>query len=416
MLQGNNKIKITMKYSLKNPPPVAYRPDPIVWVRWLLFFIFLMITGVILTRLFGKYADALSFWMLTVGGACAVWLGCFLFSALLWLMQQIIANGYDERREEWLLQKTRQSRRALQVLQAKFITVYPDNSATQSPLEAMMANDRIIAAQTDRRGKKGINHSQLAAKRTETVKDIVTRALADLLLPIKTTLQQLPVSQPVNVLLESTSSLDSDEVKSVFVAQWQSAGLTNPFAFIAGSGVQVVEHWLDHCIHEKALLLVLALQIDPEQTDNTGETAVALLLGNRLTQTTITPTVLLHRPDRSSADTLDTGMKQAAYHVPLHGDDVQYLWYSGLTPAQCSAVMTHSNAFPAGAVEQENLIQPDRSIGQAGVATCWLMFAAAANAADITGHPHMVITGDSKTDEIWSAIIAPVDFHQEKDA
>ncbi|MCE1608867.1 hypothetical protein [Enterobacter ludwigii] len=405
-----------MKYSLKNPPPVAYRPDPLTALPWLLFFLFLIVAGIILTRVIGKYTDVLSFWMLATGGAIAVWSCCFIGYILFWLIQHIIANGYDTEREVWMWQKTCQSRRALQVLQAKFITAYPDNSATQPPLEAMMANDRIIAAQTDRGGNKGINHSQLAAKRTDTVKDIVTRTVADLLLEIKTPLLQLPPTQPINVLLESTSSLDSDEVKSVFVAQWQSAGLTNPFAFIAGSGVQVVEHWLDHCIREKALLLVLALQIDPEQTDNTGEAAVALLLGNRLTQTTITPTVLLHRPDRSSADTLDTGMKQAAYHVPLHGDDVQYLWYSGLTPAQSSAVMTHSNAFPAGAVEQENLIQPDRSIGQAGVATCWLMFATAANAADITGHPHMVITGDSKTDEIWSAIIAPVDFHQEKDA
>ncbi|WP_439413033.1 hypothetical protein [Enterobacter ludwigii] len=405
-----------MKYSLKNPPPVAYRPDPIVWVRWLLFFIFLMIAGVILTRFFGKYADAPPFWMLAVGGSCAVWMGCFLFSVLLWLMQQIIANGYDERREEWLLQKTRQSRRALQVLQAKFITVYPDNSATQSPLEAMMENNRIMTAQTDRRGNKGINHSQLPTKRTDTVKDIVIRTVTDLLLEIKLPLLQLSPTQPINVLLESTSSLSADEVKSVFVEQWQAAGLTNPFVFIAGSGVQVVEHWLDHCIREKALLLVLALQIDPEQTDNTGEAAVVLLLGNRLTQTTIAPTVLLHRPDRSPAEILDTGMKQAAYHVPLYDDDVQHLWYSGLTPAQCSAVMTHSSAFPAGKVEQEKLIHPDRSIGQAGVATCWLMFAAAANAADMTGHPHMVITGDSTTDEIWSAIIAPVDFHQEKDA
>lgn len=405
-----------MKYSLKNPPPVAYRPDPVVWFRWLLFFIFLMIAGVILTRLFGKYADALSFWMLAVGGACAVWLGCFLFCILLWLMQHIIANGYDERREEWLLQKTRQSRRALQILQAKCMTAASsEDDEEDTSLDTLMSNTGIICAQMDRRGNAGIYHSQLISHPADTTEDIVIRTVADLLLPIKTTLQQLPVSQPVNVLLESTSSLSADEVKSVFVAQWQSAGLTNPFAFIAGSGVQVVEYWLDHCIHEKALLLVLALQIDPEQTDNTGEAAVALLLGNRLTQTTITPTVLLHRPDRSSADTLDTGMKQAAYHVPLHGDDVQYLWYSGLTPAQCSAVMTHSNAFPAGAVEQENLIQPDRSIGLAGVATCWLMFATAANAADITGHPHMVITGDSTTDEIWSAIIAPVDFHQEKD-
>lgn len=411
-----NKIKITMKYSLKNPPPVAYRPDPLTALPWLLFFLFLFTAGIILTRVSGKYTDALSFWMLATGGSIAVWLCCFIGYILFWLIQHIIANGYDSQREVWMRQKTRQSRRALQILQAKFITAYPDNSATQSPLEAIMANDRIISAQTDRRGSKGINHTQLAAKRSETIRDIVTRTVADLLLPIKTTLQQLPASQPINVLLESTSSLSGDEVQGIFTVQWRAAGLTNPFVFIAGSGVQVVEHWLDHCIREKALLLVLALQIDPEQTDNTGEAAVALLLGNRLTQTTMTPTVLLHRPDRSSADTLDTGMKQAAYHVPLHGDDVQYLWYSGLTPAQCSAVMTHCNAFPAGAVEQENLIQPDRSIGQAGVATCWLMFAAAANAADITGHPHMVITGDSKTDEIWSAIIAPVDFHQEKDA
>ncbi|STT03112.1 putative structural protein [Klebsiella pneumoniae] len=53
--------------------------------------------------------------------------------------------------------------------------------------------------------------------------------------------------------------------------------------------LSVIDRWLNERIKDKVMLLIVGLQIDPVVTNNTAEAAVALLLGNRLTQEALDP-------------------------------------------------------------------------------------------------------------------------------
>ncbi len=65
---------------------------------------------------------------------------------------------------------------------------------------------------------------------------------------------------------------------------WQESGIGQPTTLLSGHGLTVIDHWLDHRIKDSAVLLVVAVQIAPEQPEMTGEAVVGLLLANRLTQ------------------------------------------------------------------------------------------------------------------------------------
>lgn len=80
--------------------------------------------------------------------------------------------------------------------------------------------------------------------------------------------------------------------------EWQKAGLPEACLFSAlepGAGCR--GRLADNHIQEKAVLLVISVRLEPKNLERTAESATALLLANRLTQTALTPLALLHRPE-----------------------------------------------------------------------------------------------------------------------
>jgi len=163
------------------------------------------------------------------------------------------------------------------------------------------------------------------------------------------------------------------------------------------------------------MLLIVGLQIDPVVSNNTAEAAVALLLGNRLTQEALEPLALLHRPDPAPSGELREGMNMAAWNVPLKENIVKNLWLAGLTGKQRAEVIECQNAHPAQSVEDEAVISLDISMGHAGAAAPWLAIAAATEIARQTQSPQMIICGDTTQNVLWSTLITPIASRQEMD-
>jgi hypothetical protein len=85
------------------------------------------------------------------------------------------------------------------------------------------------------------------------------------------------------------------------------SNITLPVEYGEGSGLSVIDRWLNERIKDKAMLLIVGLQLKPAESDNTAEAGVALLLGNRLTQEALEPLALLHRPDAAPTGELRRG-------------------------------------------------------------------------------------------------------------
>ncbi|MCZ4060573.1 hypothetical protein O3W44_17900 [Pantoea sp. LMR881] len=401
-----------MSYSLKDLPKCYPRQVPLKTSRWFAVLAAMLIISVILMRIFGRYIDTRHFWLIAIGTPVVVWIVSFIIRMWAWSLQDSKANGFDRRREHWILSETRKARRALQVLNTTFITAHLEDEQSSVAVE-MLNNHSIIVSQSDWKDEKSRRLSRITAEPEDTPELFASHLFSELIadLPV----DQFPDNASLAVILDVSSSLSIPAVWDIWREAWQESGITCAVEYIDSDGPAIVNHWLDHRIKDEAMLLIVGLQIDPVVSNNTAEAAVALLLGNRLTQEAFEPLALLHRPDAAPSGELIEGMNMAAYNVPLKENIVKNLWLAGLTGEQRAEVIACQNSHPAQSVEDEAVISLDTSMGHAGAAAPWLAIAAATEIARQTQLPQMIICGDTTQNVLWSTLITPIASRQEMD-
>lgn len=401
-----------MSYSLKHLPECYPRPDQPKTSCWFAVLATMLVISVILMRIFGRYIDTRHFWLIAIGTPVVIWIASFTIRMWAWSLQDSKANGFDRRREQWILRETRRARRALQVLNTTFITAHQEDEQASVAVE-MLNNHSIIFSQSDWKDEKSKRLSRITTEPEDTPELVASRLFSELIadLPV----DQFPENTAFVVNLDVSSSLSFPVVRGIWQEAWRESGIICPVEFADGSGLGTIDHWLDHRIKDDAMLLIVGLQIDPVVSNNTAEAAVALLLGNRLTQEALEPLALLHRPDAAPSGELSEGMNMAAYNVPLKENIVKNLWLAGLTGEQRAEVIACQNAHPAQSVEDEAVISLDTSMGHAGAAAPWLVIAAATEIARQTQSPQMIICGDTTQNVLWSTLITPIASRQEMD-
>jgi len=399
-----------MPYSLKHLPECYPRPAPPKTSRWIAILVVMLAISMIFMLIFGRYIDNSHFWMFAIGTPLVIWIVSFVFRMWLWSLQDSKANGFDRRREQWILSETRRARRALQVLNTTFITAHQGDEHSSVAVE-MLNNHSIIISQSDWKGEKSKRLSRITIEPEDTPGLVISRLFSELIadLPV----DQFPENASLVVILNISSSLSFPAVRDIWQEVWQESGITCVVEHIDSNGPGVISHWLDHRIKDEAMLLIVGLQIDPVVSNNSAEAAVALLLGNRLTQQALEPLALLHRPDAAPAGELSEGMSMAAYNVPLKENIVKNLWIAGLTGEQRAEVIACQTAHPAQSVEDETVISLDTSMGNAGAAAPWLAIAAATEIARQTQTPQMIICGDTTLNVLWSTFVTPIASRQE---
>jgi hypothetical protein len=401
-----------MSYSLKHLPECYSRPTSPKVSRWLAVLVAMLVISVILMRIFGRYIDNRHFWLFAIGAPVVAWIVSFGFRMWNWSLQDSKANGFDRRREQWILSETRRARRALQILNTIFITAHREDEQESVAIE-MLNNHSIITSQSDWKGNESKRISRITVDQEDSPKLLITRLLTELLAGLP--FARFPEKSSLVVILDISSSFPFAAVRKIWDEVWQESGISCAVEYVDSDGPGVVSHWLDHRIKDEAMLLIVGLQIDPVVSNNTAEAAVALLLGNRLTQESLEPLALLHRPDAASSGELSEGMNMAAYNVPLKENIVKNLWFAGLTGEQRAEVIGCQNAHPAQSVEDEAVISLDASMGHAGAAAPWLAIAAATEIVRQTQSPQMIICGDTTQNVLWSTLVTPIASRQEMD-
>lgn len=401
-----------MSYTLKYLPKRYPRPKPLKFSHWLITLVVMLSISVILMRTFGRYVENLSFWKFTLGVPIALWSGLFAACLLIWALQDSKANAFNKQRELWILRETRKARRALQVLRATFITGH--SSVAQKDIAiAMQNNDSIIVSQVDRKGNESTRMSQVSSSPHDSPKFVITNIFSQLIADIP--FAQIPDKVPLVIVFDITTSLPQEHIRHYWDEAWQKNNITLPIEYVEGRGLSLIDYWLNVRIKDKAILLIVGLQFNPTDSNNTAEAGVALLLGNRLTQEALEPLALLHRPDAAPSGELSEGMNMAAYNVPLKENIVKNLWLAGMTGEQRAEVIACQNAHPAQSVVDETVISLDTSMGHAGAAAPWLAIAAASEIARQTQSPQMIICGDTTQNVLWSTLITPIASRQEMD-
>ncbi|MGU3522296.1 hypothetical protein ACLBW2_04240 [Enterobacteriaceae bacterium C23F] len=402
-----------MPYSLKYLPEYYPRPEPIKTARWFMALGIMLALSIILMRIFGRYVDNHHFWLFALGTPTAIWGSAFAFRLGIWMLRDIKANGFDRRREQWILRETRSARRALQVLNASFITGHSASSLEEIAI-AMQNNDSIIVSQVDRNGNESTRMSRVASSPQDTPKYLITDIFSNLIASLP--FIQFPDNASLVVVFNISTSLPQEDIRQYWDDALKINNITVPVEYCEGCGLSVIDDWMNAHIQDTAMLLIVGLQFNPSDSDNTAEAGVALLLGNRLTQEALEPLALLHRPDAAPTGELSEGMNMAAYNVPLKENIVKHLWLAGLTKEQRAEVVESQNKHPAQSVEDDAVANLDVSMGHAGAAAPWLAIAAATEIARQTQLPQMIISGNTTQDVLWSTLVTPIASRQEMDA
>ncbi|MTH48850.1 hypothetical protein [Intestinirhabdus alba] len=357
----------------------------------------------------GLPVKSAKFWFFSVGIPALLWLVVASCREMFYLFGQAYANAWDRRREEAILKEVRRGRRALQILYGSFITAHsgPDNGFCYTLAEPLIQNQSAICAQISWQGASNIRHSRIIPP--DISPDLfLSQIFADLLPALAIPLGRYSDNQPVALLFEAESSVSSQRVRELWRDAWQKSGIRQQPEYIEGHGLAAIDYWLDNRIRENTLLLVVALQIAPENPDGTAEAVTTLLLGNRLTQNVLAPCALMHRPEQGTANTLAENIAQAMDWGPVQPEEVHHLWRTGLSVTEQRAVTALNGLLPLQGVDMNRAqYDLDTSLGQAGRVAPWLAIAAAAQTAVKTQENQLIISGEQNGSAMWSTVITP---------
>lgn len=392
-------------------------PAPSVW-RWLLLLGLMLLLGLGLTTWLApdlSTHDSNSFWLLALGAPFAIWCLLSAVRSLFYLGQWGVVDGWNEAREADLVLNIRRGRRSHQVLAVSLHTALRERGADNGELQldALRNSTKALTVQPDwLNSKERIRHSRLPPEQGESSEELLRRVLQHVLADIAKALKPLPDDKPLALLLDMNSSLPDSTLSELWEHLWTESGIRQTATRVEGSGLSVVDAWLDERIQDQALLLVVAFQVAPGAAQGTAEAAVGLLFGNRLTQTQLEPMAYLHRPEQEREPTPERllyATRQALDWVPVQAVSPEHVWVAGVDPARRAAVMMAISAAPLLAEHKQGLHDLDACIGHSHCAAPWVAIAAAVESIRRENTPHFIFSGDSTADSrLWCSVVMPL--------
>ena len=253
-----------MPVRLNTIPDAEPYPAPPAHIKWLSALLLMLSVGVLLTSLFASDELAKNgphFWGLACGLPAFIW---SLVASVRWLFfitQYIRADAWNKRREEVILHETRRGRRALQILSFSVQTALNGDSVAETTT-AFLARQQVLNTYADLRGEDTVRRSVIPVLTNKPVTGRLSEIISRLFIDIRPQLFLLPPDFHINVLLEIDAPLSGASVRTIWQDEWQKAGLPEARLFSAPEpGLAAVDDWLDNFIQEKAVLLVISVQI-----------------------------------------------------------------------------------------------------------------------------------------------------------
>lgn len=400
----------------KVPPPAKLPASPNAWV-WLGLLLLALLLGMGLTLVLGEQSlgqQPVTFWGMALGIPLLIWSGLLLVRFMVHLSLLSSAEGWNEAREADWLAKLRKGRRSQQVLAVSLYTALHEEGDKQgdAQFEALVGGKSVLKTQSVRgKGELTARHSAMAPVLGESgalLDDaaMLLRLYRQVLVDIVEALQAFPAEQPLTLVLETDSGVPLAQQQSAWQQAWAESGIRQTATRLERQGLDAVDHWLDVRIADPALLLVVALCVAPEPLEDSAEVAVALLLGNRLTQKTVPAVAYLHRPEQehgTTAETLRYAARQALDWVPLTAEALERAWLVGI-PANRQGDI---NTVALELLKPEPALRDlGACLGHAGSAAPWVAIATAVQAARRDSQPQIIFSGNAVAESaLWSSVV-----------
>jgi hypothetical protein len=412
---ASSERELAMPVRLDQVPTQALRPArPRVWL-WLGFLLLCWLAGLALMAASGTQPlqnQSACFWGLALGVPTLGWCLLGFCRTVIYLGQQCAADGWDEAREDDLARRIGCGRRSQQILA---VSLYTALSAQREPphlqLDALLNGTKALKTQPSRLDGAALSYSRLAGDTDEELESAVRRVMLLVLADLSKTLMLLPSETPLALLLEVDCSLPEKRLLQLWQQAWTQSGIRQSVRAVEGSGLAVLDKWLDQHIRDQALLLVIAIKFASNQPEGAAEAAVGLLFGNRLTQMILPPVGYLHRPELERGTTPQTllyAARQALDWVPLEVNSVEHIWRVAIEAQREIAMSTVLAELALPEKHSSGSHDLDTLLGHPGKASPWLAIAAASQALQRGIGPQFIFSGSSPDEtELWSMVLTP---------
>lgn len=395
-------------------PPVTLPASPKGWL-WGLLLVAALFAGAgwaIYSNQNKAEINSAAFWRTALAVPGLVWLIALVLRLAWFQGQRATASGYNHHRQQTIDRETRRGRRSLPVLGISLHSALraADDRNAEGQWAALQARVQALKTQASWRDNRGIRHSRLPRSGDELPEQLLARGLNTMLAALSGVLATLPAETPLALLLESNSSLPAEQLQATWLSCWQASQIRQPLVSIEGSGLAVVDRWLDRPVNQPALLLVVAIQLAPQPAEGSAEAVAGLLMGHYPPAENLTPLAVLHRPEQAQGPDdrdLRYALQQSLDWVPLRPASVTSGWLVGVDRIWHQAIASALKALACPLNIGQDVHDLGTTLGYPGPAAPWLAIACAVQRCR-NGEPQLMVSGDNQAaSPLWVTVVAP---------
>lgn len=375
--------------------------------RWLVFLLALLAGNGLTTAWLwpaGMSTHIPLFWICFPGGAIVIWLALVIVRSAIFLTPVFGNDGWNDTRERDLAQEIRRGQRSL-VMLAQAVQL-PHVVASGTLSRQLLIPDGIsLPPVADATGQNVIHQARFGDASLAWMDRLKARLQA--LLSdnrVQSALRGFPPQSSLAIALltgpEDSVTQEQQQMSAQIIREM--TGLSFRLSFIEGSGLDILDRWLDESELMQALL-VLAVNLVEEDADGTGEAAVALLL-KRDDDLMEEAVVSIHRPELTHSE---LGIAYALQQALLWGmttpDAVRQIWLTGTgTENKADGLFSDAGIRFPGAGQPCDI---DLRTGQTGYASSWLAMAVAAENLIATSSPQLLMSVGGENCSPWFMVI-----------
>lgn len=375
--------------------------------RWLVFLLALLTGNGLATAWLwpaGVSTHIPLFWICFPGGAIVIWLALVIVRSAIFLTPVFGNGGWNDMRERDLAQEIRRGQRSLVMLAQTMQLPHVVASGTLSG-QLLISDGIFLPPVADATGQSVIHQARFGDASLpwpDRLKARLRALLSDN--RVLSALRGLPPQSPLAIALltgpEGLVTPEQQQMSEQIIREM--TGLSFRLSFVEGTGPDILDRWLD----EPGLmqtLLVLAVNLLEEDSDGTGEAAVALLL-QRTDDLMDEPVVSVHRPELTHPE---QGITYALQQAMLWGmttpDAVRQIWLTGTgTENKADGLFSDAGIRFPGAGQPCDI---DLCTGQTGCASPWLAMAVSAENLIATSSPQLLMSADGENSSPWFMVI-----------
>lgn len=375
--------------------------------RWLVFLLALLTGNGLATAWLwpaGVSTHIPLFWICFPGGAIVIWLALVIVRSAIFLTPVFGNGGWNDMRERDLAQEIRRGKRSLVMLAQTMQLPHVVASGTLSG-QLLISDGIFLPPVADATGQSVIHQARFGDASLpwpDRLKARLRALLSDN--RVLSALRGLPPQSPLAIALltgpEGLVTPEQQQMSEQIIREM--TGLSFRLSFVEGTGPDILDRWLD----EPGLmqtLLVLAVNLLEEDSDGTGEAAVALLL-QRTDDLMDEPVVSVHRPELTHPE---QGITYALQQAMLWGmttpDAVRQIWLTGTgTENKADGLFSDAGIRFPGAGQPCDI---DLCTGQTGCASPWLAMAVSAENLIATSSPQLLMSADGENGSPWFMVI-----------